>query len=308
MQNNENNSTLTMSHEDWLDARRKGLGGSDAGAILGLNKWASPLDVYLDKTGKAQDQLDNPAMEWGRLLEPVVANKYAEITGNKVRRNNRILAHPEHDFILANLDREIVGQNGILEVKCTRYAGDDWGPLGSDIIPDSYLAQVMHYMSITGADFADVAVLISGNDFRIYHIKRDQELIDIMTKSLVKFWHEYVLAGIAPDPINSNDFKNLWPREEGGVATAPFAGAHIAELKDLKVRIKELQVEATEVEHAIKNEMKDCAILDDGHGRTLATWKGRVSRRLDTKRFKEDHADLYDKYCVETETRTFIVK
>lgn len=308
MQTNENNSTLTMDHEEWLDARRKGLGGSDAGAILGLNKWASPLDVYLDKIGEAPETLDNPAMEWGRLLEPVVADKYADITGNKVRRNNRILAHPEHDFILANLDREIVGQNGILEVKCTKFAGDDWGPLGSSIIPDSYAAQVMHYMSITGADFADVAVLIAGNDFRIYKIKRDQELIDIMTDCLVKFWHNHVLARVKPDPINSNDFKNLWPTDQGGVATAPFGATHIAELKDLKAKIKELQAEATNVELAIKNEMQDCAILDDGTGRTLATWKGRVSKRLDTKRFKQDHADLYDQYCVETETRTFIVK
>ena len=95
-------TTLDMTRDQWLEARRHGIGGSDAGAILGKNKWKSPLDVYQDKKGSSVEIPDNEAMYWGRNLEDLDAKEYEIRSGNKIRRNNRIVKHPDHDFIIAN--------------------------------------------------------------------------------------------------------------------------------------------------------------------------------------------------------------
>ena len=304
-----NKPITEMSHDEWLDERRKGIGGSDAGAILGLNRYSTPLDVYLDKTGQADPIEDNDAMYWGRTLEDIVATEYEKRSGNKVRRNTNILQHKDHPFILANLDRELVDQNGILECKTAARAGDDWGPEGSDIIPTQYIAQVMHYMAVTGADFADLAVLIGGRDFRIYHIPRDEEIIKMVVDQEVKFWTEHVEARVAPDPINLDDINNLWPHDNGTLTAANAADEmQIKEAKEIKDKIKELKKKETELTNAIKESMGEMSGLTDLSGKILVTWKERKSMRLDTKRLKVEQQEIYDHYVTESSSRTFPIK
>jgi putative phage-type endonuclease len=301
-------STINMTRDEWLDARRKGLGGSDAGAILGLSKWSTPLDVYLDKIGEKPPQDESEPMHWGNVLEPLVAEEYARRSGNKVRRNNRILSHAKHPFIKANLDREIVGKNGILEVKTARYA-DGWGEVGTDVIPDSYLAQVTHYMAVTDNQFADVAVLIGGSDFRIYHIKRDEELVEMMIEREVAFWNDHVLARIAPDPINVSDTANRWPNDNGeSIVASKIPAQQVASLRAIKAKIKDLNSQAKGLEVEIKKEMAEASLLLDADGHPLASWKEKLSKRLDTKRFKAEQADVWQKYAVESSSRTFLIK
>ena len=301
-------SILDMTRDQWLEARRSGIGGSDAGAILGKNKWRTPLDVYQDKIGSAPATEENEAMYWGRNLEDLVAKEYEIRTGNKIRRNNRIVKHPEHDFIIANLDREIVGKDGILEVKTSRVASD-WGDPTTTEIPASYLAQVQHYMAVTGADFADVAVLISGSDFRIYHIPRHEELIAAMIEAEVKFWIENVLAGVQPDPISATDMKTLWPVDNGEtLVTTNGTTKTVAQLKDVKQQIKDLKADEKDLTIEIQKVMANNSILEDGDGHTLATWKERKSCRFNTKRLKDEAMDIYEKFLVETSGRFFILK
>jgi putative phage-type endonuclease len=301
-------NTNEMTHTEWLDARRKGLGGSDAGAILGLNKWSSPLDVYLDKIGQSEPIEDNDAMYWGRTLEDIVATEYTRRTGNKTRRRNQILAHSEHDFILANLDRDLIGKDGILECK-TAFRPDGWGEDGTDEVPESYLAQVMHYMAVTNSKYADVAVLIGGRDFRIYTIKRDDDLINEIIKREVTFWNDHVLAKVAPDPINTNDINNLWPNDNGNT---DFASAEdenkIQTVRDIKEQLKELKKKETEISNSIKESIGDLSGFTDMSGRILATWKERRSMRLDTKRLKVEQPEIYDHYAVQSSNRTFLIK
>lgn len=297
-----------MNHQEWLDARRKGIGGSDAGAILGVNKYKTPLDVYLDKTGQAPDIEDNDAMYWGRALEDIVAYEYAKRTGKKVRRNNAILVHPEHKFMLANLDREIVGEPGILEIK-TAARADDWGEPGSDEVPESYLAQVMHYMAVTGAQFADIAVLIAGRKFQTYTIQRDDQLIEHMIDVERDFWENNVYRLVPPDAKTMADLNNRW-RVDSGAALVASVELHqkIKFLQALRDKEKQIQEERKELEFMIKEEMAEMSEILDDQGNRLVTWKARQSKRFDTKKFREDHADLADQYMVESTSRTFLLK
>ena len=112
-------STLNMSREDWLDERRKSIGGSDAPAIIGLNPWASPYTVWADKLGKLPPKEDNEAMRLGRDLEDYVARRFTEATGKKVRRENFIITNPQYPFAHANVDRMVVGEDAGFEAKTT---------------------------------------------------------------------------------------------------------------------------------------------------------------------------------------------
>ena len=112
-------NTLNLSHEEWLEWRKKGIGGSDAGAVAGLNPWKSPVSVYMDKIGESKPTQDNERMRIGRDLEDYVARRFEEATGKKVRRNNFMMVHDDYNFMVANIDREIVGENALLECKTT---------------------------------------------------------------------------------------------------------------------------------------------------------------------------------------------
>jgi len=155
--------TRKMSHEEWLASRRNGIGGSDASAILGVNPYSSPLKVYLDKIGKSEDKETNEAMRQGTDLEQYVADRFVEATGKKVRKCNKILQHPEYPWMLANIDRDIVGENAGLECK-TISAFDIEDKLENGEYPAHYYVQCVHYMAITGADRWYLAVLVLGRD------------------------------------------------------------------------------------------------------------------------------------------------
>lgn len=119
VENSESRSEKDMSRDEWLEARKMGIGGSDAGAILGLNPYSSPTRVFLDKTGQAEPQADNYAMKIGRDLEDYVARLFTEETGKKVRRRNAMLINDSYPFAVANVDREVVGEKSLLECKTT---------------------------------------------------------------------------------------------------------------------------------------------------------------------------------------------
>lgn len=189
-------STLNQTHDEWLDVRRTGLGGSDIAAICGLSRYKSPMEVFLDKLGEIPPIEDNPKMKAGRILEPIVANWFAEETGMKVMKQNAIFQHKQHPHMLANIDRWLPGQNAGLECKNTaEYCRGDWE--GSQA-PTEYVLQCNHYMAITGADRWMIAVLIGGWDFQWRVIERDEALIKNLITIEHEFWHNHVLTKIPP--------------------------------------------------------------------------------------------------------------
>ena len=191
----------------WLEERRGGLGGSDAASALGISKWKTPLDTYLDKRGEAPPLDDSPAMYWGRTLEPIVREEYAKRAGMIVHTGEGILRSAEHPFMLANLDGR--GADGrVVEIKTARSA-DGWGDEGSADIPADYVAQTMHYMIVTGAQLADVAVLIASSDFRIYTVPFDRELADMLIDAERELW-DRIVRGDPPAPRTAADVANLY--------------------------------------------------------------------------------------------------
>lgn len=189
-------STKELTHDNWLDYRRKGLGGSDVAAICGMSRYKSPMEVYLDKLGEIPPLEDNPKMKAGRMLEPVIADWFAEETGMKVQRQNSIFQHKEYPFMLANIDRWLPGLNAGLEIKNTgEYSRDDWSGTQA---PTEYILQCNHYMAVTGADRWFICVLIGGWDLQWKVIERDEALIKNLITIENDFWHNHILAKIPP--------------------------------------------------------------------------------------------------------------
>ncbi|ERM18974.1 YqaJ viral recombinase family protein [Brevibacillus laterosporus] len=188
--------TKNMGYEEWLEYRRLGIGGSDVAAICQMSRYRSPMAVYLEKLGQAPPVEDNPKMKAGRMLEPLIAEWFAEDTGYKVWRQNAIFQHPEHDFMLANIDRWLPGQNAGLECKNTaEYCRNDWAGTQA---PTEYILQCNHYMAVTGADRWFIAVLIGGWDFQWRVIERDDELIKNLITVEREFWNNHIKAKVPP--------------------------------------------------------------------------------------------------------------
>jgi putative phage-type endonuclease len=262
-----------------FEARAEGLGGSDAAAVAGLNPYKSPVDVWLEKTGQVDppDLSDNQRVYWGNKLEDIVADVYAERTGCRVRRRAQTFRHKRHPFLLGHIDRSVDGSRRGLECKTAdRWTAHMWGEDRSDEIPEYYLMQCVHYMAITGYDAWDLAVLIGGNDFRVFTIQRHKQLEENLVELEVDFWRNHVEAGVAPPPTRDNDLKLLYPRDSGRLITAtPEISLAVEQLRMLKAGIKTSQAEADDLELQIKSFMGDAAeMLLDTDGKTrLATWK-----------------------------------
>ncbi|KIH69919.1 YqaJ viral recombinase family protein [Salinicoccus roseus] len=299
-----------LSHEEWLQHRQTGIGGSDAGTILGVNKWKSKTQLFFEKTNpELRQDIDNEYIYWGNVLEDVVAKEFENRTGKRVRRDNRMLRHPEHDFMLANLDRVVVGEKALLECKTTsQYNKDQWE---GDEIPAQYLCQVQHYMAVTGYEKAYIAVLCGGNNYIWKEIERDEELIDIIIEAEKDFWENHVQAGVIPEIDGSDatsDFINYMYKDidDEEVALSEDADTLLKAIEACKRDIKETK----ELQAKYENQLKDQL----GHniaGKTesyLVTWKPQKRKSLDSKRLKEEQADLIKGYYKESETRVLRVK
>lgn len=194
-------STLNLDKKEWLKYRKGGIGGSDAGAICGLNPYRTAIQVYNDKRTDEIEEFDNEAMREGRDLEEYVARRFVEATGKKVRRANAMFCDEENPFMLADVDRMIVGENAGLECKtASPFSADKWE---DDKIPLSYQIQCYHYMSVMNADRWYVAVLIYGTEFKVYCLERDEEMIQNLIHLENDFWNNHVQAGVIPAPDGS---------------------------------------------------------------------------------------------------------
>lgn len=197
-----------VDREQWLRDRKKGIGGSDVSAILGLSKWKSAYDIWVDKTTDVlQEEYSNESIYWGNVLEEVVAQEFSKQTGLKVRRNNKILQHPEYYWMRASIDRKIVGENALLECKTTsEYNKNEWT---DDEIPLNYILQCMHYLAVTGFKKCYIACLVGGRHFMYKEILRDEEVIKVLIEKERIFWKEHVEKNIPPEVDGSESCKKL---------------------------------------------------------------------------------------------------
>lgn len=303
-------NTKDMTHEEWLKARQAGVGGSDAGTILGVNKWKSKTQLFFEKVNpELKQQVDNEFIYWGNVLEDVVAKEFEARTGKKVRKNNKMLRHPEYEFMLANLDRVIVGEKALLECKTTsQYNIDQWK---DDEIPASYLCQIQHYMAVTGYEKAYIAVLCGGNQFIWKEVPRDDELIEIIINAEKEFWYNNVLAGVIPEIDGSDatkDFLNHMYKDidETEVQLSDDVETLLTALEQVKQEEKELKELKTQYENKIKHILgNNLAGKTSGY---QVTWKPQVRKTLDTKKIREIYGEQLDPYYKETETRVLKIK
>ncbi|WP_088005630.1 YqaJ viral recombinase family protein [Indiicoccus explosivorum] len=304
-------STKDMSREEWLQERTKGIGGSDASIILGLNKYKTPFELWLEKTG--QTEMEDSAGEaayFGNVLEELVAKEFEIRTGKKVRKRNAILQHSDHPFIMANIDRKVVGESAVLECKtASAYLAKDWE---SDEIPESYLVQVQHYLGVTGYDKAYMAVLIGGQRFVWKEIERDQELIDLIFEAEVHFWTHHVENKVAPALDGSSAAeKFLRERYDKGDADKSIDLGHaykgkIEQYRELKNSIKQLEEQKKLLENEMKYELKE-AETGIVHNYQV-NWKTITANRVDSKALKEKFPDVYRQVMKESSYRKFDIK
>lgn len=293
----------------WLAERRKGIGGSDAGAVVGVNPYKTALDVYNDKLQLADEQPDNPAMAWGRALEPVIRQAYSDRTGYSVA-TPAMLHHPQHAWMLANVDG--IADNGrrVLEIKTAR-TGKDWGEEGSDAIPLVYTMQVQQYMAVTGLSVADVAVLIGGSDFRLYEVPADPDLQRTLIEVEAAFWQR-VQERNPPDPVTFAEVRARFGQiaAAGTVEATPAVFGNAVTLQGITEEIAALEQRADACRAELTKALGEHGDTLTYKGQTLATWKlAKAPQRFDAKAFKEASPDLYAQFVkAGTPSRRFILK
>lgn len=289
-----------MKDQDkWLKLRNSGIGGSDAAAVLGLNKWKSPFQLWLEKTGQTEpdDLSQNEYVYWGNVLEQVVADRFCELKGKKVRHQG-MMANNKSPWLLANVDRMVVGENAGLECKTANgFATKEWE---DDKLPTTYYCQCQHYMMATGCDKWYIAVLIGGNHFVWKEIPRNEDDIKALYDAEKQFWEVNVLQSIMPDVDGSDSCtKALQNKFTGGQVEAVAMPNESVKLLEL---IDGFEHEKEEVENNL-NETKNklCLLLGNNEvgyaGDRKVTWKvqnGRTS--VDSKRMKMEIPNVYQKY------------
>lgn len=292
--------------EQWLMERRLGIGGSEAAAAVGLSKWCTPYQLWRQKKG-LERTIPNAAMRWGNILEPIIRKEYEAQTGRTVL-TPRIVWSDRWKFALANIDG-VTTDDRLVEIK-TAGRSDGWGEPGSDDIPEQYALQVQHYMAVTGLVVCDVAVLISGSDFRLYEIDADDELQQILMDRESEFW-DYVERNEPPPAVDLDDVRKRFPKSisAGRIATTEEFRA-VQKLKELKLAIAELESQAESCQKSICEAIGDSDSLLDTNGKPLVTWKSAKSfKRFDQKRFEAEQKELYQQYVSDVDgSRRFLVK
>jgi len=311
-------STRGLSRPEWLEWRRRGLGGSDAAAALGLSPWTTRYALWLDKVGLAADGEPSEAMRLGTRLEQVICDEFQERTGYTVRRTHAIWQHPDHPWMLASPDR-IIGiggasralnsdgpvrhGRGVLEAKSAHsFASDEW----EDEVPDHYMLQLQHTLAVTGLAWGAFAVLLGGNRFRWFHVDRDDDLTASLVEAEGRFWRDHVVAGVAPDVAGADSalLSRRHPRAAAGAAVdLPAAAGRWIVMRDLCAANEAAgRTDKQEYEAKLKEALGDCEVglLD---GETVVTWKQVSASRVDLPKLRENYPDAAEDCSVESISR-----
>jgi len=304
-------STDGMPYETWLEYRKLGIGGSDASVVCGINRYKSPVELWMEKTDQLPYQEAGEAAYWGTQLENLVRSEFTKRTGIEVKQVNQMLQSEEYPFMLANLDGECVhpdyGICGFEAKTASAYKAGEW----DDTIPDEYQLQVQHYMAVTGYPGFYIAVLIGGNTFRWKFIKRDEELIAMLIELESAFWHH--VQELTPPPLDGSDasakflaerFPDSVPKSQ---ITLPDTAADLLAQYDAACEQLELITEKkTEAENRLKEMLGENEV--GTAGTHIVSWKSISQERLDSKTLKAEHPVLYKKYSNKTSYRRFSVK
>ena len=296
-------------HDEWLKIRSNYIGGSDAGAVIGMNPYKSRYTLWAEKTGKVPAFCGNITTKVGAYLEQLVAEMFEEQTGKKVRKKNRTIVNEDYPFACANVDRLVVGERSLLEIKTTNSIPLMRTLRNSNEFPDAYYAQVVHYLAVTGLDKAYLAVLINCREFKVYELHRDQAEIDALMGAERDFWN-LVKTNTPPsadgERSTSDTLTVLYPESNGETIKLFGYDNDIKQYVDLQAQIKALTALKDEASNRIKEQMKEATRAESD--RYTVSWTSSARKTFDVKRFASDHPNIdLDGYYKESATRIFKV-
>jgi putative phage-type endonuclease len=299
-------STNALSRDDWLAVRKQGIGSSDASAAVGINPYQSQLELWLIKTGRDAN-LPKPDFEdeslptyWGNVLEPIVATHYMRRTNTKVRRINAVLQHPTIPWMLANIDREVLGnpEVSILECKTAGIFGSRLWKFG---VPEYIQIQVQHQLAVTGKMAADVAVLLGGQELQIHRIERDDDLITQLITLEKRFW-SYVESDTPPPADGSESaglsLQVLFPQDNG--ITMDFRGdmklnGTFSDWVDVREQLSKLEKQELLYRQTLQQHMGEATRADFECG-TVSWKKSKDATTLDTAAVTAAYPELLTQF------------
>jgi predicted phage-related endonuclease len=308
--------------------RSKFLGGSDASAVMGLSPWATPVELWMKKTGRKErvlpDERRQKIYDRGHRLEPFIRDMVID----KLRERglevellacNERYVDPEFDFLSCEIDFEL-RLTGTLEIggiewvfqdehinadakSVTGFARKKWGEEDSEDVPIEYAVQFMHGLMITRRRFCLVAALRSFDDVDIFWTTRDDETIAGMRPKLVSFWRDHVLADVPPDTFTFSDIKALFPVDNGlAVEATQEIADKVSQLRTIRAQIKEWEAADEALTFEIADYISPHTKLTFA-GADLMTWKGQNDTRVDQTRLKAEEPDTYHRF-----SRTKVVR
>lgn len=305
-------STKDMSREDWLMHRRNSIGGSDAGALMGLSKYASPYSLWAEKTGEVipEDISDREAVRLGNDLEQYVAERWMEATGKKLRRENNILINPDYPFAHANIDRAVIGEpDAGFEAKTTS-SYDILKRCREGDFPETWYCQMTHYMMVTGAKRWYLGVLVFGHGFFHFTIERNEAEIEALANAERDFWFNHVLLHIPPSADGSEAtmaaIRTIYAEgRDDMTAGLDHMEAELRIYTEAGKRIKELEQQRDE---AAAKVMAFMGQAEKGMSRGFrVSWKSQTRNTFDRKKFEKERGAIPEAYFKTSSSRPFKV-
>lgn len=306
--------TKQLTHDEWLEVRKQGIGGSEAGAVLGLNPYSSAYSVYHEKLSLVAPFEGNAKTRLGTDLEEYVAKRFCEIMAErgepkKVKRVNAVLRSVEYPFMIADVDRMLVGENVGLECKTT--TNNDNYDFDAGEYPTYWYCQVQHYMAVMEAEKWYICVLdLSSGRVSIIEVKRNEGDIESLIEGERKFWEENIQNRICPAPNGSERcediIKEKYPQADEELPTVDLMAyeGQMSRLTKVKERISELDAEKSKIEQTLKEALGEAPRGE--YGLYTVTFKNSISQRLDSKKLKAERPEIYDEYARESTTRRFL--
>ena len=284
---------MKQSREEWLEDRRRSIGGSDAAALVGMNPCVTPYMLWADKTGKLPPKNDNEAMRQGRDLEAYVAQRFTEKTGKKVHVYSEMLRNPAYPFAHANIDRKVTGERAGLECKTTSIMNLKKFKNGE--YPENYYAQCVHYLAVTGFDRWYLAVLILNQGFYTFTVERDEDEINTLMKVEKEFWDNYVIPG-NPPPVDGlkpteETIKTIFPSANPGIAVDLFGRENLIRgFLETNKLIKAYERENERRKQILQTDLSDSELGLCSNYKVL--WKEQERRSFDLSAFKTAYPNI----------------
>lgn len=300
------------SHEEWEADRqqRKTIGGSDAAAVLGLSKYASPYSLWAQKTGMVvpEDISDKEAVRLGNDLEQYVAARWMEESGKKCRKDPYIWTNTDYPFAHANLDRMVTGERAFLECKTTS-SYDILQRCRAGDYPEMWYCQMLHYCMVTGFRKAYLGVLVFGHGFFCFELIPSEDEINALARAEADFF-DHVMTLTAP-PVDGSKasisaINSIYPDSSDGMQV-DLSPVHtqIQIYTNLGRQIKELEAQQDAAKAAIQQYMgnAESGVFRGGK----ISWKTTERLTFDKKQFEADQGTIDQKYFKKSQSRTFKV-